>query len=58
MAIEIRELVIRAVVAPEGERGATPQKAAPSQSSSAPRDEIVAECVEQVLDVLRLKEER
>ena len=55
MAIEIRELVIRAVVAPEGEQkaggAATPQQ-------SLPREEIVAECVDQVLDVLRLKEER
>ena len=58
MAIEIRELVIRAVVAPEGEPGAASTKAAPGASPGAPRDEIVAECVEQVLDVLRLGKER
>ncbi len=54
MAIEIRELVIRAVVAPEGEEQGTAQ--APAQGPS--REEIVADCVEQVLDILRMKQER
>ncbi len=58
MAIEIRELVIRAVVAPEGEAGAASQQGASGTPSGARRDEIVAECVEQVLDVLRLEKER
>ncbi len=52
MAIEIRELVIRAVVDPGGEGGK------PAAERSPSREEIVAECVEQVLDVLRLKQER
>lgn len=54
MAIEIRELLIRAVVAPEGEKTPEGQGAPPALD----REEIVAECVEQVLDVLRLREER
>ncbi len=53
MAIEIRELVIRATVAAAGEKKATPA-AAPAGA----HEQIVAECVEQVLDVLRLREER
>ncbi len=53
MAIEIRELIIRATVAPEGEKKAA---SAPPQGPS--NEQIVAECVEAVLDVLRLKEER
>ncbi len=53
MAIEIRELVIRAVVAPEGKE--KPTAVAPP---GAGREEIVADCVEQVLDALRRREER
>ncbi len=53
MAIEIRELVIRAVIAPED-----PQKAGAAAPREAGREEIVADCVEQVLDVLRRREER
>jgi hypothetical protein len=54
MAIEIREIIIRATVAAEGKEEAA--------STLAPRgcsnEQIVAECVETVLDVLRRKEER
>lgn len=53
MAIEIRELVIRAVVAPEGK-----DKAAAGAERVPRREEIVAECVEEVLDILRRREER
>ncbi len=53
MALEIRELLIRAVVAP-----AADEKAAPPAQSGPTRAQIVAECVEQVLDILRLKQER
>jgi len=50
--IEIRELVIRATV----EAGDAPAR---EPSASMPRrDEIVAECIEQVLDALRKQRER
>lgn len=52
MPIEIRELVIRATV----ESGETP--AAEVSPAMPRRDELVAECVEQVLDVLRKQKER
>ena len=52
MAIEIRELVVRAVVAPADKVPTPPAEA------GGERQQIVAECVEQVLDVLRLKKER
>ncbi|MDJ0768464.1 MAG: DUF5908 family protein [Ilumatobacter sp.] len=52
MPIEIRELVIRARV---GSDDAPAKEAAPTEDS---RNEIVAECVEQVLDVLRRQQER
>ena len=54
MPIEIRELVIRARVEP-------PSSAPPAQPPDRAGDErreIVAECVEQVLEILRLREER
>ena len=53
MAIEIRELVIRATVASRREGRTASQPPADKD-----REEIVAECVEQVLDVLRLEKER
>ena len=54
MAIEIRELIIRATVAAEGEEKA-PAAPAPKGGTN---EQVVAECVEAVLDVLRLREER
>lgn len=54
MPIEIRELVIRARVEPPA---AAPAAAAPEGGADERRD-IVAECVEQVLEILRLREER
>jgi hypothetical protein len=53
MPIEIKELVIRATVDP----GAGDVKKAPTGDLNA-REEIIAECVEQVLEILRRKKER
>ncbi|MCP5519588.1 MAG: hypothetical protein H7A45_20295 [Verrucomicrobiales bacterium] len=53
MPVEIEELVVRVVVAPSG--GGQP---ASRTDSDARRDELVAEVVEQVLAILRQKEER
>ena len=55
MPVEIRELVIRAVATVEGEGSeALPQgQIAPEQ-----REEIVEECVRQVLRILKKKAER
>lgn len=53
MPIQINELVVRATVEPDAgeERGQTP----PPEFSRA---QVVAECVEQVLEILRQREER
>jgi hypothetical protein len=51
--IEIKELVIRARVDPKGEEKKTEGKKAEGQ-----QQEIVAECVEQVLEILRQRRER
>lgn len=53
MPIEIRELVIRATVGKEEEKG---KKGGGMDEAS--REEIVAECVEQVMEILRRRNER
>jgi hypothetical protein len=53
MSIDIKELVIRARIDPKGED----KKPARKEEQGA-RQEIVAECVEQVLEILRQRRER
>ena len=53
MPIEIKELVIRANVDP----GAGSVKKAPLEDLND-KEEIISECVEQILEILRRKEER
>ena len=55
MPVEIEELVIRIVVTPEGP---TPGAGAGREDADANREELVAAVAEQVLSVLREKEER
>ncbi len=53
MPIEIRELVIKATVdSPQGQGGAS---AKPDQKT---KQAIVAECVEQVMEIMRQKQAR
>jgi hypothetical protein len=52
MPIEIRELVIRAQISEDGE--GQPSTGDPGVK----KHEIIEECVEQVLDILKRKEER
>ena len=55
MPVEIRELVIRAEVEPRKGEGRQP-----AQDSGAPaeRELFVRDCVEQVMEIIRQKEER
>jgi hypothetical protein len=55
MAIEIKELVIRAVVDPRAERAAP---AAPGALTGEQQDTVVAAAVKEVLRVLRAARER
>ncbi len=52
MPVEIRELVIRATVAD------TESSAGEQTGASADESALVAECVEQVLEILRRQKER
>lgn len=54
MPIEIRELHIKAVVSTEQEKTA----ASKAQQQASDREALVAECVAQVLEILREKAER
>jgi hypothetical protein len=60
MPVEIKELVIRTVVAPEASpaRGEERAADAPSVPRAAGGEELVEECVRQVLRVLERKKER
>ena len=55
MPLEIRELVIKAVVDPEV-RSQAPSSA--TEHEEGDREALVAECVAQVLEILREKAER
>lgn len=60
MPIEIRELVIRATVV-DDTRGASEPDGPPGVAAGRPAlrtEQIVEECVEQVLAILKLKKDR
>jgi hypothetical protein len=54
MPIEIRELVIRATVVPKEEE----EKKTGTAGEPQTNEDMVAECVEQVLEILRREQER
>jgi hypothetical protein len=59
MPLEIRELHIRVTVQSEAGHGAPgTQEASGGGNGGADKDAIVAECVEQVLEILQAKKER
>lgn len=57
MPVEIRELVIKATVdQSQGAGASAPVKE--SQSNSSPGEDLIKECVDQVLAILKEKNER
>lgn len=59
MPIEIRELVIKATVDQSQSAGAnTTAPGKGSQSNSSPGEELIKECVDKVLAILKEKNER
>jgi hypothetical protein len=60
MALEVRELVIKAVVVPEGASGGAPAggSAAAGNNDVSPNEEMIKTCVEKVLDILKEKNGR
>ena len=53
MPIEIRELIVKATV-----RDRASERQPGSQEQRANKEEIISECVEQVLEILKRKKER
>lgn len=58
MPIEIKELIIRATVEARGGGGGERPAAQAPGGGEAQKRQIVAECVEQVMDILRRERER
>ncbi|MEO6613364.1 MAG: DUF5908 family protein [Chitinophagaceae bacterium] len=58
MALEVRELIIRATVVQEGS-GAQPAPASSgSNNDISPNEQLISTCVEKILDILKTKHER
>ena len=58
MPIEIRELNIKVSVSQNQQEQGDEAASAKSTSSLPDKDEIISECVEQVMELLKLKNER
>jgi hypothetical protein len=58
--VEVRELVIRAVVVPEGggSGGAASTGAASGNNDTSPNEELIKACVEKILDIIKDKNGR
>lgn len=58
MPIEVRELIIKATVAPAGGQAGGADSAGGSDNNVSPGDELVNTCIEKILEILREKHER
>lgn len=56
MPVEIRELIIRASVGNPNAGGSN--NSTPTDQEAMPREEIIKECVGQVMDIIQEKKER
>lgn len=56
MSLEIRELIIKATIVPDG--GANGGAAATSNGNAAPGEELINTCVEKILEILKEKNGR
>jgi hypothetical protein len=58
MPIEIRELHIRVAVNPEPGKHAAARQNTPADSAGNDKEAIIAQCVEEILQILQSKKER
>lgn len=58
MPVEIKELIIRAIVPAEAGERVDSEEVAPMHISPDERDALIQECVRQVLRILQKQEER
>lgn len=57
MPIEVREILIKATIAQEGESGTSPASSASANGGSG-TEEIINACVEKIIEILKDKHER
>jgi hypothetical protein len=58
MPIEIRELVIKATIVPEGTGSQAASASSSGNNNVSPNEEMINTCVEKVLDILKQKNGR
>jgi hypothetical protein len=59
MAVQVNEIIIRATVSEGGDAQPPAQNGAPKkEGDGADKDAIIAECVEQVMDILKKEMKR
>jgi hypothetical protein len=58
MAIEVRELVIKATIVPEGTANQTPGAASSTNHNVTENEEIINTCVEKILEIIKEKNDR
>jgi hypothetical protein len=56
--IEVRELVIRATIVPEGSASQASAASAMANNNGSPTEELINTCVEKVLEIIRDKNVR
>jgi hypothetical protein len=58
MPIEIRELVIKATIVPEGSGSQAPSDSSSVNNNVSPNEEMINTCVEKILEILKQKNGR
>lgn len=58
MAIEVRELVIKATIVQEGSAGGAAPKSKTSGKNESPQEEMINTCVEKILEIIKEKHVR
>lgn len=58
MPVEVRELVIKATISPEGTAGALSGANSGTNNNVSTTEEIITACVEKILEILKEKDAR
>lgn len=58
MAIEVRELVIKATIVPEGAENQAPSSSSSTDNNVSANEEMINTCVEKILEILKEKNGR
>ena len=58
MPLEIRELIIKATIVKEGAAETNPQSEPSGDNAATPNEELLAACIEKILEILKEKNGR